>query len=780
MRKKGILRLVAAIMLLATLPMTVWAEHPIPAAPPEAGGYSTVVIARLFSDTTDVTANSDYEVTALMGGVSRAVGSVLTLPDGARVLVFRIWGDVGMGGIDETGQTITFLMHDSTTGKDFDVTPDQPITFQGDYTYGTPSAPVGLHYSPGQAIPIEALRATKDHIFVYKDEGDIRERLDSLITILPAESKQTYHWELGRVTVPDMVTIDEETGHIDANSEGIAAVVAVSDADPSIRSEYVTVTVINPARTLIAAGQSLVVYMPSQDPIDVSNDLNSLIIIGPQGYSNINVNYTTSDASVVSTRRDETNGQQVFVAQKAGSAVITTSLTYFDCYIEADTTITLDTYVYVSLPLTGITVSVPSLQVCRDSVATLTLSAVPEGAVLTSDNINLTIADTRIAQLGDFYVEDGVTSVEVPIEGLFPGTTTISNALDPEAEAQNLASVDVVVPLQLAEGWQWVTSYVPTAISGETLQAAFGNSLTEVRSQTKTLFNDPDYGYIGSLFESGLEQNVCYKFNMAKDASHVFQRPGGSLVPYAGGTINISGRWSWMANPYYCNHPIQGYVTGAYEEDMIVGQDAFAIYTDGEWIGSLETLRYGEAYMYFAENGFATLRLKAEGYESDNEDGNEDEDENENESEVKAFSPVNSHRYMNNMCVIASLGDGFTANDNCQIGAFVGDDCRGTARSQGGLFFLTVHGEAGETVNLRLYDQDSNTYSDIKGATELQPRVGSLRKPLLIHRGDKDMPELDNNGLEQQDCYYTLQGIRLRQVPRKGIYIHNGRKVAVR
>lgn len=781
MRKIGILRFILAIMLVATLPMTVLAGPSKPEAPPVAGGYSTVVVARLFSDSTDVTDNVEYEVTALMDGEQRAVGSILNLSDGNVVLVFRVWGDTGMGSIDETGKPITFLMHDSSSGLDYDVTPDEPITFRGDYTYGMPSQPVALRFSFGQHIPIESLGVTKNHIFVYQDEGDIRERLDALVTVLPPESKQTFHWEVERVTVPEMLTFDEETGYIDANCEGTATVVAVADADPTIRSTAVTVTVINPARTLIAGELSYIVYMTSRDPIDVSDDMNSLIIIGPHGYSSINVSYTSSDPAVVSTRRDESSGQQLFVAQKPGSSVVTAALTYFDCYTEADTTITLDINVYVSLPLTGITVDVNHIQVSRDSVATLTLRAQPEGAVLTSDNINLTIADTRIAQLGDFYMEDGVSMVEVPIEGLFPGTTSVSNALQPEAEAQAIGNIDVVVPLQLVKGWQWVTSYVPTAISGEALETAFGDRLTEVRSWTKTLFNDPDYGYIGSLYESGLGQDECYKINMAADASHVFERPEGPVAPYAGGTVNISGRWSWMANPYYCSHPIADYVSGASDEDMIVSQDAFAIYTDGEWIGSLKALRHGEGYMYFAENGFATLKLKAEGYVSDIEEEGEEEEmyEEEEENEVKAFRPVNARRYMNNMCMIASLDENLTAQGNCRISAFVGDECRGTARQIGNLFFLTVHGDAGEMVSLRLTDEDAATTYEIQGSTELQPVVGSVKHPLLIRKANKDQLTIDPLP-SAEDSYYTLQGIRLRQAPRKGIYIHNGRKVAVK
>ena len=519
---------------------------------------------------------------------------------------------------------------------------------------------------------------------------------------------------------------------------------------------------------MIPTKESLIEYLTGED-LDISDDFNSCIYIGPQDYSSINISYVSSNPSVVSTLHDEASGRQLFIAHKAGSSVITTSLTYLNCYTEADTTITLDITVYVSLPLQNVAVSASSIQVCRDSVTMLTLRAQPEGAVLSSENIRLTIADTRIARLGDFDVEDGATFVEVPIEGLFPGTTSVINTIHPDSAAKAIADVDVVVPLQLSEGWQWVTCYQPTAISGEALEAAYGTRLTEIRSQSQTLFNDPDYGYIGSLYENGLHQNECYKVHMAADASHVFEQPEGIIAPYSGGTININGRWSWIGNPYYCSHPIEGYVSGAMDDDMIVSQDAFAVFSDGHWSGSLEVLRYGEAYMYYAEQGRATLQLKAEGYVSDAESEEDDEE-------------YEARRFMDNMCVIATLGNGFTSTDDCQIGAFVDSECRGMASNKDGYFFLTVHGDAGETVSLRLYDEKSGTYYDIEGTMELKPLIGSMSKPLLIHKSNNETPVLDISGAgaKQKDNYYTLQGIRLRQAPQKGIYIHNGRKMVVR
>lgn len=773
MRKKGLIGLILASVLFAILPMTALAGHPIP-APTEAGGYSTVVYAKLMSNTTDVTAYRNYEVRAFIGQESRAVGTRLSLSGDETILVFRVWGEVGMGGVDETGKTIIFLMRDTSTGKEYNVTTDDTITFRGDYTYGMPSAPIVLTFDPGQGIPIEELRVSKTQISVYKEEGDIRQRLDALITKLPAESSQTYHWEVEQVSTPGVLTINTGSGFIDANVEGTATVVAVADANPTVRSNSVTVKVINPARTLTTTASNFVVYLTGQQSLDISDDINTLIHIGPNGYGSINVKYASSAPTVVSTNYDANAGQQKFQALKAGTSVITTSLTYFNCYTEKDTTISCNITVHVSLKLTGVTMSTETIEVNRDEETILTLRAQPEGAVLTSDNINLTINDTRIAQIGDFEVEEGATYVEVPITGLFPGTTFVSNALNPDGASQKLGGINVVVPLELNQGWQWVTCYMPIAISGDALESAFGNCLTEVRSQDKNLFNDPDFGYFGTLYESGLRQNECYKILMADGASYVFE-PNGAVKPYEGGTINLPGRWNWMANPYYCSHPIEDYVTGASTDDMIVGRDGFTVFDNGRWYGSLETLRYGEGYMYYASRGYATLKFKEEGYVSDAKEEEEEAEEEENDGRL--FNVSTCRRFKDNMCLIAALDE---PSDNCRIEAFVGDECRGTAYSKDGMFFLTVHGDAGESVSLRLYDKDSNTYSDVTGTIELQPLVGSMGTPFLIQTGTNNIHELNTDESGQKDGYYTLQGVRVDQTYGKGIYIHKGRKVVMK
>ena len=110
----------------------------------------------------------------------------------------------------------------------------------------------------------------------------------------------------------------------------------------------------------------------------------------------------------------------------------------------------------------------------------------------------------------------------------------------------------------------------------------------------------------------------------------------------------------------------------------------------------------------------------------------------------------------------------------------MGSDCRGKASCKDGYFFLTVHGDAGETVSLRLYDEDHDTYYNIEGTIGLKPLVGSMKEPFLLHQAGHETSVVDIRESIQKDDYYTLEGIQLRQTPRKGVYIHNGRKVVIR
>ena len=59
-------------------------------------------------------------------------------------------------------------------------------------------------------------------------------------------------------------------------------------------------------------------------------------------------------------------------------------------------------------------------------------------------------------------------------------------------------------------------------------------------------------------------------------------------------------------------------------------------------------------------------------------------------------------------------------------------ECRGEGSFINGHAFITVHGESGEQVNFRLYNEMTGEYFDIDQTVKSQTRVGSLSNPMTM------------------------------------------------
>ena len=72
----------------------------------------------------------------------------------------------------------------------------------------------------------------------------------------------------------------------------------------------------------------------------------------------------------------------------------------------------------------------------------------------------------------------------------------------------------------------------------------------------------------------------------------------------------------------------------------------------------------------------------------------------------KAGSPwfYDPYKYANNMAINAMITN-MTLSDECWVGAFVGEECRGAAPIANGVFYLTVHGDLdNEVLSFKLYE----------------------------------------------------------------------------
>ena len=88
-------------------------------------------------------------------------------------------------------------------------------------------------------------------------------------------------------------------------------------------------------------------------------------------------------------------------------------------------------------------------------------------------------------------------------------------------------------------------------------------------------------------------------------------------------------------------------------------------------------------------------------------------------------------RFANTMAIIGQLEMNDDASDYT-IGAFVGDECRGEGKVVNGTAYISVVGEAGETVSFRLYNKWNGQYSNVTTKLEFSDIAGSVKSPVTL------------------------------------------------
>ena len=217
--------------------------------------------------------------------------------------------------------------------------------------------------------------------------------------------------------------------------------------------------------------------------------------------------------------------------------------------------------------------------------------------------------------------------------------------------------------------------------------------------------------------------------------------------------------------------------------DIVKSQTAMAIYGPYGWEGSLKALEGGRGYLYFSSDGSeksflyptapaasAKARMAARRAPED---------------ELHIFHPVDLGFYPGNMTMVVRLVDGTAPVDTAEVGAFMGDECRGAARaSSRGLYYLVISGEgAGQPLTLRscidgqIIDIDNSLMyvSDDNIGTSWEPYVIDLSNLMT------GIITVDGSPIDDDSDWYTLQGFKIGRRPTQpGVYIHRGQTVTVK
>ncbi len=740
----------------------------------------------------EFTANDyqSYQFAAFLNGELRGLAEVWPVQDAPKetyVLRFHVEGD------ENENDEITFKAFDPALQKEYDlVLASEPEFFESAKTIGEPSDPLHLQLTlPVETTPVTSITTPfygfKDGKFSFI-ECNVGDDLTPYFVdgmafdVLPGDATNkgvTFELYEGNQSLAM-----DKANNITVATTGAGMVKVTSVDNPQI-SCVVFVRAWSDYETISVSPSELSVIYKDQ-PVDVSQQVMSAIVLGPEGRQTAggDMTYESSNPEVLEFNTDGA------MAKKPGEANLTFTLPVvnrlmktFDPNGNHTTYATATLHVTVVQGVTGIQVEWPTT-LATGQTSQLIVRPVPQGAHFNATtaigissrylNFNESVDNTSISYDEDTNTYIGTITCDIP------GELELTVNYDDDAGTFLSETSEVIecgYTFVMNQGWQWRT--IPyadfNALNG--LQTVFGNELIEIRTQNGQLYNDPVYGYFGDT--DLLDQNVGFKLKMeGMDMLKSYVFYGGSLSI---NNVSLRKGWNYLPNPYVTVQTLGDAFSlnkVLVDGDRIVSKTGgFAEYANGQWTGNLTTLQPGESYLFFNAGDANRSFIYADELNPANARRASARATQESSPSIWQYD---ASRFRDNMTIIASI-DNRPAAGHYSIGAFVGDECRGEGVAVDGRLFITVHANNGEVVSFKLYDETTGQVYDIDQQLPMQQMLGTVKQPYSMTANDvvTSIDDLPTASFRQQGRSYDLLGRPTtdRQMVKGQLRIVDGKKM---
>ncbi len=361
----------------------------------------------------------------------------------------------------------------------------------------------------------------------------------------------------------------------------------------------------------------------------------------------------------------------------------------------------------------------------KDKAVTFRIWDASKGVAYTDANITLPDAAT---------VPDGS-----------PSGTTITFAqdrlignFDTPAVWTKSDNVEQLIPIH--QNWNWIAFGVdPQSHYLDHVFADYAEWMMIIKS--RTAYND----YNGAQWWDGTltaaKANEMYKLKIDRlpttqqsEPNSLLAVSGRQLKDDAERAVTLTEGWNWIAYTPLTTMTVGEALAAANPQqgDIVKSQTAVAIYGSYGWEGSLKALEGGHGYLYYSTDG----QTKSFVYPMASAKARMTAPRRAPEG-LRIFKPVDLGLYPNNMTMVIQLKDGDAVVDTCEVGAFIGDECRGATRaSENGLYYLVISGEgSGQPMTLRTclngeiidIDNTQQFVSDYNIGTSWNPYVIDLQ-----------------------------------------------------
>lgn len=347
----------------------------------------------------------------------------------------------------------------------------------------------------------------------------------------------------------------------------------------------------------------------------------------------------------------------------------------------------------------------------------------------------------------------------------------------------------IIVPVEIPfnhKGWEWI--YFPGNYSLMDVEGKYhswmnqdeNNRVIDLRSQTDLLYNDPTYGFFGTITELDFWTGM-YKVKAAYEDPYAAMFVGsteGDIFLWQQTYPLIKKGYNWIGYPNEWDITIDqfnelNWKNNPSDGDKIIGKTGFAEYdaVEGLWLAQEGfTLQAGKGYLYYSN--------RDDEYELDLIYHYEDMAQVRLPRLAAAARQLDSvwkydaGAFADNMAVVARI-EGLENPENYSIGAFVNGECRGEGSVvSNGRMMISVAGTAGEKVSFRIYNKATGEFADVAETVKYAQTLGSLKAPLAL-----TVPEV--TGISsvvaadkvQTEGIYDMNGRRINSMTQSGVYV---------
>lgn len=778
--------LLTIMLLLGVLGMqaklTKWPEHTTKSFP-----YDAVVYATLVTSDGEPVVMHDSFIGAIIGEETRAftTGTSNTDNDGVEKMIYTIRIPVGA---EDANKTVKFAIGNQGT-MCFEMA--KTITVSGgDQTFGMPSEPIEFVYNPLTGITI---KDDLKEITVQKGET-INDYLKALVVLNPANANVNAD-DIDFYPANSDVVESTAEGELKAISVG-GCVVNISYSGPRYICTEVTVKVIDkvPDKSIFEVLQNPLTITLSQPELlkkDIYMQLADNVIVGDSAYAlygdtfnadNLNFEEGSNVAEKILSVEYYTGAKAFQVlAKKYGSTQVEWTYTVKSAGFDADGSFNPEKEyshsfgfnLNIQAALSAIIAN--GFVMGLDDEATIKIETEPAGILLDESKLTwdipmvgsnsqtpMIILGERIAGTNEWKFEPQALNKDKAI------TVTY------DKDYIDTLKIQILQHVELVEGWNWMSLYSDQLYEDQ-IKTYFSNA-HEIRSQYELLYNDPDYGFFGSL--GYINCGSTYKVNVKEGQNVDFYAP--KIQYYTGDAADakaehISSGWQWKSFPYCFRHYVAEVLGKASfpNGSRIISKDGFTECYEGKWAGTLETIVPGEGYLiYNSSEDYLEITWPSESKLTKVE-------RSKAARCAPSYSPFsyNKSRFADNMTIIAE-SDEYLDGERYSVGAYVDGECRGAGRIIDGKMYITVHGEQGDKVAFKLYDKFSGQYIDMNETVGFAPICGSSARPMSLNASgtvtgvEEIMADDDFENAE----VFTLSGQRVASENiAPGIYIVRGK-----